>query len=143
MTSDRRPTIIVHSVADARVALAAAARHGIAVQLRSGPGAAAYLGAVGFLAIVAAAREDVPHADAETVLDCGDDAALAISALHEGVGIVRLHAAPETRARVADIARQLGGHVDETEDVETLDLLDRPDPAEDCEKWLARPMNPC
>jgi fructose/tagatose bisphosphate aldolase len=135
-----RRAIIVHGLEDARAALAAAAELGVPVTLRSAPGAAAYLGAQIFREIIETARAEYPGVDAVGVLDCGEDAGFALAALRNGVERVRVDLPAETRARVADIARQHGAALDD-DPVSALDLLDCDTPAERCRKWLREPEN--
>ena len=135
-----RRAIIVHGLEDARAALAAAAELGVPVTLRSAPGAAAYLGAQIFRQIIETARAEYPGVDAVGVLDCGEDAGFALAALRNGVERVRVDLPAETRARVADIARQHGAALDD-DPVSALDLLDCDTPAERCRTWLREPEN--
>ena len=135
-----RRAIIVHGLEDARAALAAAAELGVPVTLRSAPGAAAYLGAQIFRQIIETARAEYPGVDAVGVLDCGEDAGFALAALRNGVERVRVDLPAETRARVADIARQHGAALDD-DPVSALDLLDCDTPAERCRTWLREPQN--
>ncbi len=135
-----RRAIIVHGLEDARAALAAAAELGVPVTLRSAPGAAAYLGAQIFREIIETARAEYPGVDAVGVLDCGEDAGFALAALRNGVERVRVDLPAETRARVADIARQHGAALDD-DPVSALDLLDCDTPAERCRTWLREPQN--
>jgi hypothetical protein len=69
--------VVVHDRAQAEAALAAAAEVGCAIWLRSAPGAAGYAG-VGYLK---ALGDVLGH---EIVVDCGDDAGLAMAALRTG-----------------------------------------------------------
>ncbi len=86
--SGRRPAIVVHDLAQATAALRAAAAAGVPVTLWSAPGAAAYAG-LGFLAAVfAKAREAVPDACHDEVVDCAANAVLAHEALSRGFAAV-------------------------------------------------------
>jgi hypothetical protein len=131
-----RPTIIIHSLADARIALAAAHETGRTVRLLSGPGAAAALGPPVFRAITQAARAEWPEVDAEIVLDCGGDPGLALAALRHGIKYISVDVPDDTRARLADIAHALGAHL-VTVAGPALDLADQPDAAAHCRSWLA------
>jgi fructose/tagatose bisphosphate aldolase len=135
-----RRAIIVHSLEDARAALAAAAELGLPVTLRSAPGAAAYLGAQIFREIIETARAEYPEVDAVGILDCGENAGFALAALRHGIERVRVDLPAETRARVADIARQHGGALDD-DPAPALDLLDCDSAAERCRNWLREPHN--
>ena len=82
--SGRRPAIVVHDLAQASAALRAAAAAGVPVTLWSAPGAASYAG-LGFLAAVfEQAREAVPQACHDVVVDCGGSGVLAHEALRRG-----------------------------------------------------------
>lgn len=123
--------IRIHSLAQARAAVAAAAECGVPVVLDSPPGAAAYWGPALFLAIL-------EKAGAESgVLDCGDAPGHALAALRAGVPAVRLAARPEATAAVAAIAAASGAQV-ETDAPELLDLGPVPPRrwAEACRAWL-------
>lgn len=76
--------VIVHGLADACAALAAAAAAGCGVTLLSAPGAAGYAGFGWWRALIAAARAAVPDVPVEDVLDCDDLAGIAVEALHAG-----------------------------------------------------------
>ena len=136
-----RRAIIVHSLEDARAALAAASDLAVPVTLRSAPGAAAYLGPQIFRAIIDAARLDYPEVEAVAVLDCGADAGFALAAFRVGIECVRVSLPAETRARVADIAEQYGATLDD-DHAPPFDLLDCDLPLEACRTWLAGPKNP-
>ncbi|HSD34571.1 MAG TPA: hypothetical protein VLE26_04060 [Alphaproteobacteria bacterium] len=82
------PVFVVHELAHARAALAAAADTGRRVVLLSPPDAAVYLGLRWMPALAAAARSEFPNAVAGTALDCGDRLALALEALRHGAEIV-------------------------------------------------------
>ncbi|HET6519002.1 MAG TPA: hypothetical protein VFG47_04180 [Geminicoccaceae bacterium] len=96
--------VIVHDLAQAAAALTAAAELGVAVRLRSAPGAAGYAG-VGFLHALGRA---VGH---EPIVDCGDDPGLALGALRTGCRDVAFSGAAEPARRLADIAAQLGARL--------------------------------
>ncbi len=128
--------IIVHSLADARAALEAAAAAGTPVTLASARRAAAYLGAAVFREMVSAAVQAVPGATYTAVLDCGHDAGLALNALRQGVKRIRVDAPEDVRRRLADIAAQCGAELDEGGDG-ALDLATVADPEAACREWLA------
>ena len=82
--SARRPAIVVHDRVQATAALRAAAAAGVPVTLWSAPGAASYAG-LGFLeAVFEQAREAVPQACHDAVVDCGGSGVLAHEALRRG-----------------------------------------------------------
>src|SRR5579883_3370232 len=64
--------VIFHSLADARMAVEAAAALDTSVVLWTAPGTAAYAGAGWFAAVLEAVRSAQPEARFEAVLDCDD-----------------------------------------------------------------------
>ena len=127
--------IIVHDLAHALAALSAAAELGVPVTLASAPGAAAYLGVGYFEAMVEAAREEVPDAAFDAMLDCGDAPGLALAALRQGIGAVRLRGPRKTLAKVAEIAAAHGARLN-PETGPALDLEGEPDGRAACRDWL-------
>jgi hypothetical protein len=99
------PAVIVHGLADAKVALS----FGAPVTLLSAPGAAAFGGCLWWRELVAIARADFPGTEAMDILDCADASGLALGALRNGV--VQLVLWPEAPgwASVASVARRQGG----------------------------------
>ncbi len=103
--SDQDTVAIVGGLDEARAALAAAA--GAPVTLVSPPGAAAYLGAGYFRALVEAARAEAPEVEIVALLDCAGDSGSALAALRAGLGVIFTGPEPAA-ARIADIAAQRG-----------------------------------
>jgi len=128
--------IIVHSLEDARAAVAVAVELGLPVTLRSAPGAAAYLGAQVFRDMIAEAAASHPGLDVTVVFDCGSDPGLALGALRHGLKVIRLDAPPETLKNVADIARQTGARLEKNGPA-ALDLLEAGDPEAQVRTWLS------
>lgn len=128
--------IIVHDLSHALAALEAASELRVAVTLRSAPGAADYLGAGAFKAIVDIAREAWPDVPVTAVLDCADAAGYALGAFRIGIEVVRFRGRPAVRRKLADIAAQQDARLD-ADRRKALDLLDRPDPLSDCREWLS------
>lgn len=98
------PAIVIHSLAHATAALAAAAELGVAVTLLSAPLAAGYAGPGWFRAVVEQACAAQPGVAVTAVLDCGEEPAHALAALREGVRAIRF--AGDTADKIADIAGQ-------------------------------------
>ncbi|WP_159997341.1 hypothetical protein [Roseomonas sp. 18066] len=101
--------VTVGDAGDAVLALRVARDLGLdsTVTLVSPPGAAAWLGAPLFLAIIAAAEAEVPGVAAFAVLDCGAAPGLALAALGSGLGAVVLAPCPAF-AQVAAAAAAAG-----------------------------------
>lgn len=134
MSGEARPVFIVHSLAHAEAAARAAA--GAAIVLSSAPGAAGYAGAGWFLGLLEALAEAHPAAEFTGLLDCGDDAALAVEALHAGAGWVRCTASGPALADVADIAGALGARLN-GDAGPALDLGGADDAEGACRRFLA------
>ena len=135
--SGQRPRIIVHSLAHAEAALAAAADLGVPVMLASAPGAAGYAGPLWFKALIEEACRGHPEADAASLLDCGEEPGTALGALRAGIKHIRFTGDDATRQRLADIAAQLDAIVEGKDASPALDLLDARDPAAACRAFLA------
>lgn len=127
--------IVVHQRAHAEAALAAAEELARPVVLLSPPGAAAYLGAAYFQAMIARAVSDHPGARVLAVLDCGERAGDALGALRQGIAAVCFRGPPEVAGRLREIARQQGATVLEARP-DALDLAAVDDAAGACRKWL-------
>ncbi|MSO93230.1 MAG: hypothetical protein EXQ86_07500 [Rhodospirillales bacterium] len=131
--------IIIHDLAQANAALAAAEALSTPVVVRSAPGAAASLGAAVFRDIVTEARKAHPAAQVTAVLDCGGDAGHALNALRHGIGRIRVRLRTDVRARILDIAAQSGATVEDAGDEQAaLDLLDAEDAYAEARAWLER-----
>jgi hypothetical protein len=104
---------VIHSLDDARAALAAAER-GVAVTLRSAPDAGIHGGVAWFERMVAAAHAEFPQIPMRAVLDCGDAPGAVLEAVRwlkepgrEKI-MLRFTGDTETARRLADIAGQAG-----------------------------------
>jgi len=100
--------LICHHLGHAEAALAAAVRHQRALVLLTPAGAAGYGGPAFFQAMFERARAAHPAARAVCVLDCGDDAAMALFALESGWQALVLRGSAAARRRVGSIARRRG-----------------------------------
>jgi hypothetical protein len=115
--------VVIHDLEQARRAVAAAAEVGCAIELRSAPGAAAYAG-VGYLK---ALGDAVGH---ELLIDCGDDAGIAMAALRTGCRRLSFAGAADTARRLAEMAEQLDAVlVHEASAPQMLELLPEDDAA--------------
>jgi hypothetical protein len=100
------PAVIVRGLEDARSVLRAAGAR--PVLLLSPPEAARLLGPAWWVAMLDAARAEVPGATARGVLDCGDAAGMAQEALAAGADGI-LFTGPEAQARrLASVAAKAG-----------------------------------
>ena len=128
--------VIVHSLDQARAALAAARLAGCPVALRSAPGEAARAGAGWFAALIAAARTEFPDVPFTASLDCGRAPGYALGALRAGVTLIRLQAPPPVRRKLGEIARKMGAELDQ-DPAPALDLGQDSDPAS-LAAWVGR-----
>ena len=133
--------IRVHSLEQARAAVAAAAALGVPVTLLSAEGAAATAGIAWFKAVVEQAQASHIQAShsqtaAEAVMDCGDKPGHVLGALRHGFTRVRFEGPAKMRRELEKVAAAhgaalVGGRPD------ALDLLDESDPETACRAWLA------
>jgi hypothetical protein len=104
--------IIVHSLADARAAAAAAS--GAQLTLESAPGAGAYAGIAWFERLIAAMRAEFPALDITAVLDCGDAAEAVMAALRwlkepgRGPIVLRFSGDTAIAERLGQMAAEIG-----------------------------------
>jgi fructose-bisphosphate aldolase class II len=130
--------IIVHSLDHARAALAAAGALAVPVTLVSAAGAGAYAGPLWFKALIEAARQEHPEVEMSAVLDCAEEAGMALAALRAGLKQVRFSGTASQRARIAAIAASLGAALDGDAADAALDLVDARDPKAAALAFLAR-----
>jgi hypothetical protein len=116
------PVIIIHSLTHAVAALSAADKAGRPVVIASAPDAGIYAGAGWFGAVLRAAREAVPAAECTALLDCGDDAGAAMSAIRAGLEAIVFTGRADVAARLADIALQAGARLLTERPAVALDL---------------------
>ncbi len=129
--------IVVHSLDQARAALAAASALKRPVVLASAPGAGCYAGPSWFQSLTALAQAAYPEAQMEAVLDCGAEAGVALAALRMCFKRVSFSGGAEARAKLEDIARALGAAVEAGGDHPALDLRDGKNAQALCESYLA------
>ncbi len=101
------PAVVVHGLADARIALGI----GAPVMLLSAPGAALYAGCGWWRALITHARAEFADAIMIDALDCADASGLALAALRIGQHVVVLVPDAPGWAAVAAIAGACGGLV--------------------------------
>ena len=132
----RPRAVIVHGLAEARAACAVAHELGVAVELRSAPGAAASLGPLWFQEIVAAIETEFPDLTVDAVLDCADAPGYALAALRQGLGRIRFTGPVVTRDKIAAIARRCGAAVESGRPPRALDAAREPDADAALRAWL-------
>jgi len=121
VASGQYPAVVVHSLADARVAL----EPGLPVTLLSGEAAALYAGCGWWRALTTAARAEFPHVPTADFLDCGDASGQALAAVRIGLRHLILVSDAPGRHRVAAIIADCNGVLL----AERLPALDLADPA--------------
>ncbi|HYL33932.1 MAG TPA: hypothetical protein VEU53_12375 [Stellaceae bacterium] len=126
---------VVHSLADACTALAAAASVGHEVTLTSAADAGGYAGPAWFKALTEEAMRAVPAARCDTVLDCGAAPGIALAALRLGLKHLRFTGNAEARRHLQSIAAQLNATI-ETEELPALDLRNVRHAEARCRAWL-------
>jgi hypothetical protein len=128
--------IIIHSLDHARAALAAAAALDVPVIIASAPGAAAYLGPQWLSEVAALAAAEHPDARVSVLLDCGDAPGHVLAALRQGIKRIRFTGRAAVAGKLAALAKRQGAELIRGRR-KALDLLDSPDPAAACHRWLA------
>jgi CO dehydrogenase/acetyl-CoA synthase alpha subunit len=91
---------VIHDLEQGRAALATAEELGRSIQLRSALGAAAYVG-VGYLKALGDALGQ------ELMIDCGDDAGIAMAALRTGCRRLSFSGTEDLAERLSEMAEQL------------------------------------
>ena len=128
--------IIVHSLAHARAALAAAHALKVPVTLASAVSAGGYAGPLWFKSLIEAARADFPEVEVTAVLDCGGEAGTVLAALRHGIKHVRFTGSGAALASLRDIAEQLGAEIETGTAPDALDLVDQPAPEATARAYL-------
>jgi len=133
----RTRPIVVHGLADARMACGAARDLGTGIVLHSAPGAAANMGPLWFQQIVAAIEAEYADLAIDAVFDCGDAPGHALAALRQGLRHIRYAGPAASRHKIVGIARRGGARVETAPAPPALDPRDHADPAAACRAWLA------
>jgi hypothetical protein len=129
--------IVVHSLAHARAALAAARALELPVTLASAEGAGGYAGPLWFKSLIEAARADFPEVEISAVLDCGNEAGTVLGALRHGLTRVRFTGHEAALAPLQEIAHELGAEIETGAAPRALDLLNEPDAEAAARAYLA------
>lgn len=136
------PAIVIHSLAQARAAARAAVELGVAVELWSAPGAAAYAGPGWFKAVLEATRAAEPDARISAVLDCADLPGLVLGTFRIGLEAACFTGPDRVAAKLADIAAQHRARLVRRRPNHALDLRHAADPYALCRTWLAEGGRP-
>ncbi len=131
MSGEAFSAIVVHSLDHAVAALAAAAALDTPVTLISAAGAAFQAGPAWFKALITEATALHPKIEVTAILDCGDEAGMAMAALRAGINHLRFDGSPEIHGKLAAM-----GAVLVESPARSLDLLDCWNPQAACEAFL-------
>jgi hypothetical protein len=132
-----RPRIVVHSLAHARAALAAAEEAGVRVTLESPAAAALYLGIGWWRELLRALATGQGAHRYDSILDCGTAPGAALAAVRDGIPAVRVAVDNDMLERLSAIAAPLGGTVHGGGgNGDCLDLLDAADARQACAEFL-------
>lgn len=124
--------VIVHTLEDAKAALAAAVRLKKTITLQSAPDAVRYAGSLYLFHMFEEARKAYPTADATFILDCSESEADALNAMQVGHKNIRIR----NSNKIQQIAKQYGVKV-HAKPYEALDLGKAGNTTEACKKWLS------
>ena len=131
------PAIIVHSLDQALAAAEVATLLGRPLTLRSAHGGA--LGVGWFASLQGLLAERHPALDLTLVLDCADEAGMALGGLRRGLKVIRVAGSADVRAKLDDLARGYGARLDE-DSRPPLDLagglVEQADLVARCRDWL-------
>ena len=107
--ADKPPSAYpIENLADAMRALQRHASAGQPVHLMFSWASLRSVGIGYAMAITAKARAAYPQIACKSVLDAGEDAGLALSAMKSGADMVRFSGAPPLAQKLSQIARQMG-----------------------------------
>ena len=134
-TAAAMAAVIVHDLAEAKAALAAAVETGRPVAVWSAPEAAIFAGAGWFAAVERRARATAPQASARFVLDCGQRTDLVQEAFREGIREVCFTGSASLAERLSDIAAKSRAKLHRRRP-RALDLGETPDPDGACRRLL-------
>ena len=134
----KEKTVIVHSLEDARIALAAADAAGCGLVLASAPGAAGYAGVLWFRELLRAAQAERPGVPVTGLLDCGDKPGLVLAALGQDLAALRFTGPRKVAKRLAEICEAEGVEL-VTGRLRAIDLGAESAPDIACRDWLSEP----
>ncbi len=129
--------LVVHDLAQARTALAAARAAHRPVLLLSAPSAAGAVGPAWFAEMVRQARAEFPDVRALGVLDCAKAAGRAMAALRVGLDAVIFTGSYAMLMKLGDVADGTGTSLIDHRP-KALDLADRRDALLEATEYLAR-----
>lgn len=104
-------SLIIHNASDALGAAEASQKVQCPVDLYSARDAAKSLGPEVFILIISAAKMAFPKAEITGILDCGQDAGTALTALRRGAQEISVDLPVATREKIEDIAAQSSARI--------------------------------
>ena len=128
--------VVVHDLAQARIALTAARIVGKPITLLSAPAAASAVGPAWFATLVRTVRAEFPELEIEAILDCGRAAGRAMAALQSGFNGIVFTGSDGVLHKLADIGEDNRCTLYDARP-DALDLMAAKDPAAACKAWLA------
>lgn len=128
--------LIVHTREHVHSAFCAAHSLNAELTIQSAPSAIFYAGALYLKMMIDDIAKDFPEVRNYFILDCADDASLALFALRSGQGFIRLNLSSSVHRKINDIANQLGGKC-LIGKYRALDLAQVREPRTACLEWLA------
>ncbi len=141
MNTESGPAVVIHSLADARQALAAVRRlDGRSAVLLSAPAAGCFMGAAWWRALIGMAASEHPLIVITDLLDCDAAAGRALEALRAGQRHLILSLSCPQRAAVLERAMSLGASL-RAERPAALDLGGR-DAGRQLDSWLTPSDSP-
>ncbi|HWK46099.1 MAG TPA: hypothetical protein VNT30_15365 [Stellaceae bacterium] len=135
---ERQPAVIVHSLTQALDTAAAAVELDRPVTMLSASGAASAAGVGWWVALTEVVAERHPTARLRLVLDCADQAGVALGALRRGIKVIGYDGPAEVAAKLAAVATAGGAEVVRPDFGQALDLAGETDPATAIRRWLAQ-----
>jgi len=106
-------SLIIHNASDALCAAQASDKAQFPIELFSARGAAKSLGPEVFIGIIEAAKRAYPCAHITGILDCGQDAGTAMTALRRGAKEISVDLPLATREKIEDIATRSSARIRE------------------------------
>jgi len=128
--------VVVHDLAQARIAATAARTVGKPITLLSAPAAASAVGPAWFATLVRTVRAEFPDLEIESILDCGRAAGRAMAALQSGFNGIVFTGSDNILHKLADIGEDNRCTLYDMRP-DALDLMAQKDPAAACKAWLA------
>lgn len=133
--------MIVHTLKQAKAALAAASVCDVYITIRTSPGASHYMGLTFLKALFEEAKKTYPKVTHGVVVDCGFDAALAHRAMVMGFNQISFSGTKTMKNKLSKIGVQLGSRlVSPRTPPNAVDLSNTQRPEHACMLYLQRDL---